>query len=286
MLLTDNKNEFHTLKRYGQNFLVDKNILNLITSRADLKNSDTVLEIGAGQGVLTRALLESGIKFLHTIEIDTRLMDTLFDLKARYKNLEIHFADAVNFDYDALKNSDKNFPNKIIANIPYNITTPLIWQLLKYAEQGFKYQLYMLQKEAALRLTAPTKTKSRYPLGITIEAMGSAKIIHEVSPKCFRPVPKVSSAIVEIIINKNFDLVKNPLWSKLLHQAFKQRRKNIFNNLKNFINADENLLKNYLSQAGIKSEMRAEEIECENWLALLKILSLTSKKTPTSSSER
>ena len=259
------KSDFHTLKRYGQNFLIDKNILNLMISRADLKSSDVVLEIGAGQGVLTRALLEAGINFLHTLEIDTRLEETLNDIKARYKNCEIHFADAVNFDYDALKN---NFPNKIIANIPYNITTPLIWRLLGYADLGFKYQLYMLQKEAAERLTAPIKTKARYPLGIAVEAMGTAKIIHEVSPKCFRPIPKVSSAIVEITLNKNFDLVKNPIWSKLLHQAFKFRRKNIYNNLKNFMNIDANLL----LSAGIKPEMRAEEIACEKWLALFNLI--------------
>ena len=259
-----NPDDFRALKRYGQNFLIDKNILRLIISKAELKISDTVLEIGAGHGILTRALLENGVNFLHAVELDTRLENELLNIQDRYNNFKIHFDDAVKFDYENLK----PFPNKIIANIPYNITTPLIWHLLEYAEHGFNYQLYMLQKEAAERLTAKPKTKARYPLGITIEIMGSAKIIHDVPPECFRPVPKVQSAITEIRLDKNLTLVKNPLWSKLLHTGFQHRRKNILNNLRGFMNIDENLL----LSASIQPNARAEELTSEQWIKLFNFI--------------
>ena len=106
------------LKRFGQNFLIDKNILNLIITRADLKSSDCVLEIGPGHGVLTRGLLAQGISFLHAVELDGRLHASLDELTLR-DDFALHWADAVKFDYGTLK----PFPNKLVANIPYNIST-------------------------------------------------------------------------------------------------------------------------------------------------------------------
>ncbi|MBQ7593876.1 MAG: ribosomal RNA small subunit methyltransferase A [Synergistaceae bacterium] len=248
------------LKRFGQNFLVDKNILAQIISRSGACENDCVLEIGPGHGVLTRALLAQNVKCLHVIELDERLKPELEELALSEQKLIIHWGDAVKFDYETLK----PFPDKIIANIPYNITTPLIWKLLRY---DVRYMLFMLQKEAALRLTAKPDTKARYPLGVTIEAMGRAEIVKNVSRECFRPIPEVDSALVEIKLTENFELVNNPLWSEILHKGFSHRRKTLLNNFRGFIDA---------STLGEYAKMRAEDLTCEEWLAIYERV----KRTP------
>ena len=252
------------LKRFGQNFLVDKNILSLIISRAELNPDDRVLEIGPGHGVLTRALLDSKISCLHSIELDERLRPELEELERCEKNLHVHWGDAVKFDYEFLT----PFPNKVIANIPYNITTPLIWNLLKFSSRGLNYFLFMLQKEAALRITAKPDTKERYPLGVTVEAMGRAVIVKNVSRKCFRPVPEVDSAIVEIKIEKNFDLLKDSSWNELLHKGFAHRRKTLINNLKNFQNITDDRLHEIFDSLRLNENLRAEDLTCEEWLKI------------------
>ena len=251
-------------KRFGQNFLVDKNILNFIISSANLNSNDCVLEIGPGHGVLTRALLAKKIFCLHSIELDERLKPELEELENNYKNFRLHWGDAVKFDYEKLS----PFPSKVIANIPYNITTPLIWNLLKFSEKGLRYFLFMLQKEAALRLTAPADSKARYPLGVTIEAAGRASILKNVSRNCFRPVPNVDSAIVEIVVEKNFEILNNPGWSELLHQGFAHRRKTLFNNLKNFKNISDSKLREIFAVSEIDENIRAEDLTCEEWLKI------------------
>ena len=238
------------LKRYGQNFLTDKNILSLIVSRSGACENDCVLEIGPGHGVLTRALLDSGVKYLHTIELDGRLRPELEELAGQDSRLMLHWGDAVKYDYAGLN----PFPNKVIANIPYNITTPLIWELLKYSSLGLRYYLFMLQKEAAERIIAPKDTKARYPLGVMIEAMGRAAIIRRVAPQCFRPVPKVESALTEIVIERNFGLAHDDAFSELLHLGFSHRRKTLANNLKGYVDA------------GSFGKFRAEDLSCDEWL--------------------
>ena len=240
------------LKRYGQNFLVDKNILACIIRRADLSPDDVILEIGPGHGVLTRALLAENVRCVHAVEIDERLRPELEEIAENDSRLMLHWGDAVKYDYGSLS----PFPNKAIANIPYNITTPLLWELLKFADKGMRYHLYMLQKEAAMRLIAPEDTKERYPLGVTVQAMGRASVVRNVPRECFRPVPNVDSVIAEIVLDKNFGLAEDSLWSEILHRGFSHRRKTLANNLKNFADV--------LSYG----TMRAEDLTCEQWLEI------------------
>ena len=238
------------LKRYGQNFLVDRNILACIIRRANLTPDDVILEIGPGHGVLTRELLGAGVKCVHCVEIDERMRPELEELAEEFPGLSLHWGDAVRYDYASLS----PFPNKVIANIPYNITTPLIWELLKFAGHGLTYHLYMLQKESAMRLVAPPDTKERYPLGVTVEAMGHAEIVRKVSRECFRPVPEVESALCEIVCERNYELARDSLWSELLHRGFAHRRKTLANNLKGFADV--------LDYGGL----RAEDLSCCQWL--------------------
>ena len=267
------------LKRFGQNFLIDKNILAAIISRAELNPNDCVLEIGPGHGVLTRALLEKKISCLHSIELDERLRPELEELASHEKNFYLHWDDAVKFNYESLT----PFPNKAVANIPYNITTPLIWKLLKFSALGLKYFLFMLQKEAALRLIAPPDTKERYPLGVTIEAMGRAAIVKNVSRNSFRPVPEVDSAVVEIVVEKNFELLNDSSWSELLHRGFAHRRKTLLNNLKGFNNILD--WREIFDSCGIEANIRAEDLTCDAWINLHKIFTKNSLLDTVSRSE-
>ncbi|WP_279369727.1 ribosomal RNA small subunit methyltransferase A, partial [Fretibacterium fastidiosum] len=149
---------FHALRRLGQNFLVDRGVLAEIVERSGVGEGDVVLEVGPGQGVLTRALLERGC-LLHAVELDERLRPELEALAAASEGrLCLHWGDALRTDLAALV----PFPAKVIANIPYSITTPLIWRLLALAPKGLAYCLLMVQKEAADRLLAPADTRERY----------------------------------------------------------------------------------------------------------------------------
>ena len=125
----------------------------------------------------------------------------------------------------------------------------------------------MLQKEAALRLTAKPDTKERYPLGIAIELMGHADIIHNVSRTCFKPVPKVDSAITEIVINRNYELAQDDVFSELLHAGFAHRRKTLINNLRGFHGLHDLDLHEL-------NNKRAEDLTCEEWLKIYRGLKI------------
>jgi 16S rRNA (adenine1518-N6/adenine1519-N6)-dimethyltransferase len=258
---------FRARRRLGQNFLVDRNILLEIVERARIGRDDVVLEVGPGRGVLTRELLSRGCACLYAVELDTRLRDVLEPMQTHDPRLRLIWADALRVEYGALS----PFPGKVVANIPYNITTPLIWKLLFFAPRGLTRHLYMVQKEAADRLLAPRDTKERYPLGVALEAMGGVTLVRRVPPSCFRPVPRVDSAIVEIAITQNFHLMRNRLWSDLLHVSFRQRRKTLLNNLKGFMGTDN--WRPVLEAAGIPERIRAEDLSVEEWLGIYSRLS-------------
>ena len=248
-------------KRFGQNFLIDRNILSEMTERAGV-SGQAVLEIGPGKGALTKELLLKGCLRLYAVELDLRLKDVLEKLKIDEPRLDIIWGDAMKADYGSLS----PFPGKAVANIPYNITTPLIWRLLAFAPMGLSYHLYMVQKEAADRLLAKRDTKERYPLGVTLEAMGKATLVRRVPPSCFRPMPRVESAVVEIKLWRNFHLMETPFWSGLLHAGFRQRRKTLLNNLKDFAGIHD--WRPLLDGAGLDPKIRAEDLNGREWLQL------------------
>ena len=259
-------NGFRNKKRFGQNFLCDKNILREIAARAEIKDA-VVLEIGPGQGSLTVELINAGSSYIHCVEIDRTLENWLRPIENEHSSrLKIHFADAVKFDYSTLY----PFPGKAVANIPYNITTPLICALLPFAGRGLRSHIYTVQLEAAQRLMAKADTKERYPLGVALEVMGRVTLVRRVPPSCFRPAPRVDSAVVEIELDRNLHLMRTPLWSNLLHAGFRQRRKTLLNNLKGFGGVED--WRGLLGRAGIDPGIRAEDLSGEEWLRLYSIL--------------
>ena len=264
-------NGFHTKKRFGQNFLVDRNVLLDVVDNASVSSSDVILEVGPGQGIMTKELLDRGCALLFAVELDVRLKGVLEKLASDCPRLQVVWGDAVRVDYGEFS----PFPNKVVANIPYNITTPLIWRLLTFAPRGMNCHVYMVQKEAADRLTAARDTKDRYPLGVSLEVMGDVAVVRKVPPTCFRPMPRVDSAVVKITLLRNLHLMQSSLWSDLLHAGFRQRRKMLVNNLKGFSGVEN--WSPVLESCGIELKIRAEDLSGEEWLRLYSAVLYTPK---------
>lgn len=258
----------------GQNFLVDKNILYKIIEYADISPQDVILEVGSGMGVLTRELAASGCRRVLSVEIDKRLQQYLTPMEGEFTNLSIMWADAVKLDYSSLMDP---LPNKMIANIPYNITTPLLWTILSSSIcNKLDYFLLMVQKEASDRICAPPGTKERYPLGITIDAIGHAKALHKIPPQAFRPIPRVDSVLLEIKIDKQNSeeyLPSDPRWNRLLRTAFSQRRKKLVNNLGTIIkDITKPDIIQLMGNIEIDPASRAEELTTKHWIMFYKVL--------------
>ena len=224
---------FRHKKSLGQNFLADMAILRKIVERAALKPEDVILEIGTGQGVLSREILESPCSFLYSVEIDRTLEPFLSDIHILYpERFLLLWGDAMETDYSILTPA----PVKVVANIPYNITTPILWKLLETLP-SVGYFLLMVQREAADRITAVPRTKDRYPLGVTLELLGSTQKVMNVPATAFRPVPEVESCLLEISLQKERRLlVTDGFWRGMLRSGFSQRRKKLLKNLKNYRN--------------------------------------------------
>lgn len=252
----------------GQNFLIDRKVVDFIIERSSPQPNDVVLEIGPGDGVLTRALLATQIKRLYTVEVDERLrekLDNIHDARC-----EFIWCDALKFDYASLPER----PTKIIANLPYHITTPLMWKFLEeLVPTGIDYMLLMLQLESAERIAQSKGGRSHSPLGVTVSAMGSAEIVRQVPPSAFNPRPKVNSALLEVKIKssekQNADLANNKKWRELLSASFAQRRKTLVNNWTPRISRERAL--DILGKNNLKPTARAEELTLEEWFALAEI---------------
>lgn len=261
----------------GQNFLIDYSVVDYMINRAALTEKDRVLEIGPGEGILTEGLLSTDCASVCTLELDTRLKHVIDMLAIRNEKLTPLWGDAVQFDYE---NDLPWYPNRIIANIPYHITTPLLWMFLeKLAQHNLEYILLMVQLESAQRITSPEKHRERSPLGIMIEAMGTAQILRKVSANAFRPQPRVTSCLIEIKLKKNRELPSNKTWRALLARSFTQRRKTIVNNwIAGYSDMTKENAQSILDKHEIKQSVRAEELSLEKWFELVKesAFSLTS----------
>ncbi len=245
----------------GQNFLNNPRVIERSLEAADLSERDAALEIGSGQGVLTRQILESPVSFLHALEIDTRLEPWLTPLEAAYPDrFKIIWGDALECRLSSLS----PVPNKVVANIPYNITTRLVWKVLaELAPLGLDRLILLVQKEAAERLSAPPCSKNRYPLGVTIEMMGEISTIMKVSPGSFTPPPSVWSSLISIRIDRCRGLAASDRWRDFIASAFAQRRKKLLNNLAETYTKER--LESAFAAVGISPAARAEELTAEQW---------------------
>lgn len=253
----------------GQNFLIDESVVAYTVKRAAVTPDDVILEIGPGGGILTRGLLSAGPRALYAVEVDERLRDGLEALASRDGRLRLFWGDAVRFDYRA---ELPETPTKIVANLPYHITTPILWTFLeKLIPAGVGYMLLMVQLESAERIASPERSRARSPLGVTVEAMGGAEILRKVPPQAFRPQPRVNSALIEIKIEKNRGLANDRTWRALLARSFTQRRKTLVNNwTAGYADIDRERALAILDAHGLSATARAEELPLEKWFELAK----------------
>lgn len=253
----------------GQNFLIDESVVAYTVKRAAVTPDDVILEIGPGGGILTRGLLSAGPRALYAVEVDERLRDGLEALASRDGRLRLFWGDAVRFDYRA---ELPETPTKIVANLPYHITTPIMWTFLeKLIPAGTSYMLLMVQLESAERIASPERSRARSPLGVTVEAMGGAEILRKVPPQAFRPQPRVNSALIEIKIEKNRGLANDRTWRALLARSFTQRRKTLVNNwTAGYADIDRERALAILDAHGLSATARAEELPLEKWFELAK----------------
>jgi 16S rRNA (adenine1518-N6/adenine1519-N6)-dimethyltransferase len=248
----------------GQNFLIDRSIVDFMIGRAKLTPEDKVLEIGPGEGILTEGLLSTECSGVCTVELDTRLKHTIDMLAIKDSRLHPLWGDAVQFDYE---NKLPWMPNRVIANLPYHITTPLLWVFLeKLVPHGLDYMLLMVQLESAQRITSPHGHRERSPLGITVEAMGTSASLRNVPPSAFRPQPRVNSCIIEIKIENNSTLACDRTWRGLLARSFTQRRKTLINNwISGYTEINREKAIEILERNGLKTTARAEELPLDVW---------------------
>ena len=253
----------------GQNFLIDESVVAYTVKRAAVTPDDVILEIGPGGGILTRGLLSAGPRALYAVEVDERLREGLEALASRDGRLRLFWGDAVRFDYRA---ELPETPTKIVANLPYHITTPILWAFLeKLIPAGVGYMLLMVQLESAERIASPERSRARSPLGVTVEAMGGAEILRKVPPQAFRPQPRVNSALIEIKIEKNRGLANDRTWRALLARSFTQRRKTLVNNwTAGYADIDRERALAILDAHGLSATARAEELTLEKWFELAK----------------
>lgn len=247
-------------KRFGQNFLRDHRIISDILAHAHPQPGERWLEIGPGLGALTKPLLECGVQ-LDVVELDRDLVVRLQKQFAHYSNLTIHSADALAFDFTALVQPGQKL--RVIGNLPYNISTPLMFHLLETTD-CVEDMIFMLQKEVVERICAEAGSKKYGRLSVMMQYFCETEWLFDVPPECFDPPPQVTSAIVRLVPHANppVSIADFAAFSQLVTQAFSQRRKTLRNSLKNLLAAEQ------IAGLGIDDNLRAESITLEEFAVL------------------
>lgn len=248
-------------KRLGQHFLTDPNTARIVS--CGVTPDDVVLEIGAGRGFLTSALAQRA-GLVHAIELDPDVLPALREATEPYDNVRLHEGDALRFDYDALKPR----PNRLVANLPYNLASPLVLRLLEEAPYLLSLR-FMVQREVARRMAAARGTKDYAAYAVLIGLLASVRVVHKVSPRVFDPPPRVFSAVVEMT-RKEASPAEYPRVKELVLAAFASRRKRLVNNLP--VDA-RNRARAALDHMGLGADARAERLSPEDFVALYRAIS-------------
>lgn len=259
-------------KRFGQNFLVDENVIAKIIRAVSPKEDETIIEIGAGRGALTQRLIETKARVI-AIEYDRDLIPVLQERFSSHKNFTLVEADALQVDFQKLIEPPKK--NRIVANLPYYISTAILQRLIEQRE-SINEMILMLQREVVERITAPAGNSERGFISVLIEAYCEAEKLFDVSPNSFRPVPKVWSTVARFKMREKIavEAADENLFWQIVSAGFAQKRKTIFNNLRN---APKELLEhfdekggieNLLNDADVKPQRRAETLTLQEWIQL------------------
>ncbi|MEO0092128.1 MAG: 16S rRNA (adenine(1518)-N(6)/adenine(1519)-N(6))-dimethyltransferase RsmA [candidate division WOR-3 bacterium] len=257
---------FKPKKSLGQSFLISSRIADRLVSALELKNTDSVLEIGAGKGILTKRIAEKANK-VFAVELDKRLIPILESNTKRFSNVEIINADILQLDWS---NWEKV---KIIGNIPYNLSSPILFRLLDNINL-WEITVLTLQREFADRLLAKPGTKDYGALSVIFEPLTIRKKLITIPASAFQPKPKVISTA--IIIQKRipalFNDIPYDIFNKLVHIAFSHRRKTIANNLNLGLSLDKIKISQIAEKTGIDLTRRAEQLTVDEFYQLAQAL--------------
>ena len=262
---------FSFAKKYGQNFLIDGNIVSNIVKNAGITKEDTVLEIGPGIGTMTQVLCEQA-KNVIAVEIDKRLIDVLTFTLRDYDNVTVINSDILKCNIEELcKQYSSNGRLKVVANLPYYITTPIIMELLEKNNNSVIESItVMIQKEVAERLGAEPGNKDYGAITLSINYYSDANIVMTVPASCFMPRPNVDSAVIRMdIYDKPPVATKDEVkMFKVIKAAFSQRRKTLVNSVRSSTDiAKETILKS-LNEMGLSESVRGETLSLEQFAEL------------------
>ena len=260
-------------KKLGQNFLIKRGIVDEIVKAADLQEGEPVLEIGPGIGTLTQGLAQSGAN-VTAIELDTRLLEVLDTTLAQYSNVTIVHGDVLKLDVPSIMNNE---PFKVVANLPYYITTPIIMSLLE-SRLPIERLVVMVQKEVALRMVANPGTKDYGALSVAVQYYTKPDIVLDVPPKSFLPAPAVTSSVIRCVLRDKppVDVVDEKLFFRVVKAGFAQRRKTFANTMKT-TGLSKDRIEELLAKANIDGQRRGETFTLQEfadvanaWAALIK----------------
>ncbi len=261
-------------KSFGQNFLVDKNYIEKIIAALNPQRGETIIEIGSGRGALTESLLESGAD-VAAIELERDMIAVLKAQFGGFENFSLIERDALKVDFSEFaKTADYTPKIKLVANLPYYISTAILQKLIEQ-RAVFSEMILMFQREVVERITARVGSKERGFLTVLTEAFLEAEKLFDVPPNAFRPAPKIWSAVVRLKPKADSDFPDEKLFREIISASFMQKRKTILNNLntappalrEKFKDAEE-----LLKKAEIAPNRRAESLTLEEWKQILDVL--------------
>jgi len=271
-----NKYKFVFQKKFGQNFLIDTHVLDKIIHAADITKDDFVLEIGPGIGTLTQYLCEHAREVV-AVEIDRMLIPILSETLSGYSNVTVINEDILKIDLNTLvQERNGGRPIKVVANLPYYITTPIIMELFERHIPLINVTV-MVQKEVADRMQAVPGTKDYGALSLAVQYYAEPYIAANVPPNCFMPRPNVGSAVIRLTLYQNprITVKDEALMFRLIRASFNQRRKTLLNGLNNSKELDftkEEIL-NAIREEGLSDNVRGETLTLEQFAGLANRLS-------------
>lgn len=260
-------------KKLGQNFLIKRGIVDKIVHAAELTVGEPVLEVGPGIGTLTQGLAQSGAD-VTAIELDRRLLEVLDTTLASYNNVRIIHGDVLKLDVPTIMNHK---PFKVVANLPYYITTPIIMSLLE-SKLPIERLVVMVQKEVALRMVAKPGTKDYGALSVAVQYYTEPDIVLDVPPKSFLPAPAVTSSVIRCVLRDKppVDVIDEKLFFRVVKAGFAQRRKTFSNTMKT-TGLTRDRIEELLAKANIDGQRRGETFTLQDfadvanaWATLIK----------------
>ena len=275
------KYHFNFQKKFGQNFLIDTTVLDRIISSAEITKEDCVLEIGPGIGTMTQYLAERAGSVV-AVEIDKALLPILEETLQDYDNVTVINDDILKVDINRLveeKNGGR--PIKVVANLPYYITTPIIMGLFE-SRVPLKSITIMVQKEVADRMQVGPGTKDYGALSLAVQYYAKPEIVVNVPPSCFMPQPKVGSAVIRLTRHENppVDVDNEKLMFQVIRASFNQRRKTLANGLNNFgsFSLGKEEIQKSIEELGVPVNIRGEALSLEQFAKLSNIINAKMKR--------